>query len=118
MLALDLLIDHRYRVEQLLGHGGMAAVYLAVDTDAGQPVAVKLLRDDPQSAGAPPAPDPAPATATSAPSTATPAPSTTLATTKSPPTTVASTPPPPNPDDKDDASEQTGGRGKGGHGDD
>ncbi|MGH9227154.1 MAG: serine/threonine-protein kinase [Acidimicrobiales bacterium] len=45
MLALDLLIDHRYHVEQLLGRGGMAEVYRAMDTEAGQPVAVKLLRD-------------------------------------------------------------------------
>lgn len=45
MLALDLLIDHRYQVEQLLGRGGMAEVYRAMDMEAGQPVAVKLLRD-------------------------------------------------------------------------
>ena len=45
MLALGLMIDERYRVEQLLGRGGMADVYWAVDTKGGRPVAVKLLRD-------------------------------------------------------------------------
>ena len=49
MLALGLMIDQRYRVEQLLGRGGMADVYRALDTRSetggGRPVALKLLRD-------------------------------------------------------------------------
>jgi serine/threonine protein kinase len=39
------MIDERYRVERLLGRGGMADVYRAVDTEGGRPVALKLLRD-------------------------------------------------------------------------
>jgi eukaryotic-like serine/threonine-protein kinase len=44
VLALGLMIDERYRVERLLGRGGMADVYRAVDTEGGRPVALKLLR--------------------------------------------------------------------------
>lgn len=37
-------IAGRYRLEKLLGHGGMADVYRATDTTGGPPVAVKVVR--------------------------------------------------------------------------
>lgn len=36
---------HRYRIDELLGRGGTAEVFLATDTLLGQPVAVKLLHE-------------------------------------------------------------------------
>lgn len=46
--ATDLLAGH-YRLEHLLGHGGMSDVYRADDTTGGPPVAVKLVRStDPE----------------------------------------------------------------------
>jgi eukaryotic-like serine/threonine-protein kinase len=35
----------RYRLEGLLGHGGMATVYLAHDAELGRPVAIKILAE-------------------------------------------------------------------------
>ncbi len=44
--AVDVtLADGRYRLEQRLGAGGMASVWLAVDQRLGRPVAVKIVAD-------------------------------------------------------------------------
>ena len=47
----DQLLNERYRVGRLIGHGGMGDVYLGTDTRLGRTVAIKLLRpqlsDDP-----------------------------------------------------------------------
>ncbi|MHB8681933.1 MAG: protein kinase domain-containing protein, partial [Acidimicrobiales bacterium] len=46
--TIDLLAG-RYRLEGVLGHGGMADVYRAIDERDGQAVAVKLVRStDPE----------------------------------------------------------------------
>jgi hypothetical protein len=43
------LIAGRYRLERLIGHGGMADVYRAADESGGPPVAVKVVRStDPE----------------------------------------------------------------------
>jgi tRNA A-37 threonylcarbamoyl transferase component Bud32 len=44
-VPVDRTIDGRYRLEQLLGHGGMGTVYAATDVRLGRGVAVKVMRD-------------------------------------------------------------------------
>jgi serine/threonine protein kinase len=39
-------LNRRYRVEELIGRGGMAEVYRAYDTRRNYPVAIKVLRED------------------------------------------------------------------------
>ena len=43
---MDDMIGGRYRLENQLGAGAMAEVWLAIDTQLGREVAVKLLRGD------------------------------------------------------------------------
>ncbi len=43
-LPVERTIENRYRLEKLLGKGGMGAVYEATDTRINRPVAVKILR--------------------------------------------------------------------------
>ena len=39
-------LDARYRLEKLLGSGGMAYVFKATDLDSGKPVAVKIIKEE------------------------------------------------------------------------
>ena len=45
MTSGDLLAD-RYCIDRLVGAGGMGVVYLAKDTELGEPVAVKVIRSE------------------------------------------------------------------------
>jgi hypothetical protein len=44
MTPVDELLSGRYRIERMIGQGGMADVFRAVDITGGDPVAVKLVR--------------------------------------------------------------------------
>jgi serine/threonine-protein kinase len=45
-LAPGMLLAGKYKIEQMLGEGGMGAVFLAENTDIGRKVAIKVLHAD------------------------------------------------------------------------
>ena len=43
---VGLIFDNRYRIERVVGVGGMAIVFKATDLLMRRPVAVKILKDE------------------------------------------------------------------------
>ncbi len=43
---IDMVIDGKYRIEELIGQGGMGSVYRGTQVAVNRPVAVKVLRND------------------------------------------------------------------------
>jgi len=46
MLQPDTVLNERYRIEGILGDGGMSTVYRGIDTRLGRPVAIKVLHPE------------------------------------------------------------------------
>lgn len=45
-MTIGMILNHRYRVVELIGSGGMAHVYRAINLTTHRPVAVKVLREE------------------------------------------------------------------------
>ena len=46
MIDVGTIVGHRYRIEELIGSGGMAMVYRAVNLSNRRMVALKVLKDE------------------------------------------------------------------------
>lgn len=46
MIAPGTIIGHHYRIQELIGSGGMAEVYLAISLSSRRPVAIKVLKEE------------------------------------------------------------------------